>query len=81
LINPEKLLLTGPVDIPIKRLMCCNRGEISIRVSRCCQENGITSIALYSEQDKLALHRYKADESYEVRAPNGSPVGAYLAID
>lgn len=66
---------------PIKRLMCCNRGEIAIRVFRACKENGITSIALYSEQDKLALHRYKADEAYEVRAPNGSPVQAYLSID
>ena len=61
--------------------MCCNRGEIAIRVFRCCKENGIRSIAIYSEQDKLALHRYKADEAYKVEAPNGSPVGAYLAID
>jgi pyruvate carboxylase len=65
----------------IKRLMCCNRGEIAIRVFRCCKENGIKSIAIFSEQDKLGLHRYKADEAYKVEAPNGSPVGAYLAID
>lgn len=61
--------------------MCCNRGEIAIRVFRACKENGIKSIAVYSEQDKLALHRYKADEAYQVEAPNGSPVQAYLAID
>lgn len=74
-------LCKPPLENPIKRLMCCNRGEIAIRVFRCCKENGIRSIALYSEQDSLALHRYKADEAYEVRAPNGSPVQAYLAID
>jgi len=70
-----------PTSNPIKRLMCCNRGEIAIRVFRACKENGIKSIAVYSEQDKLALHRYKADEAYQVEAPNGSPVQAYLAID
>ena len=80
----ESDLLKAPVqDLPhpIKRLMCCNRGEIAIRVFRCCKENGITSIALYSEQDDKSLHRFKADEAYEVRAPNGSPVQAYLSID
>lgn len=77
----SKPLLTTPAPNPIKRLMCCNRGEIAIRVFRACKENGITSIGLYSEQDKLALHRYKADEAYEIRAPNGSPVQAYLSID
>lgn len=80
--EPElKPLLVSPSPNPIKRLMCCNRGEIAIRVFRACKENGIRSIALYSEQDKLALHRYKADEAYEVKAPNGSPVQAYLSID
>lgn len=76
-------LLMAPFKTPkqIKRLMCCNRGEIAIRVFRACKENGIRSIAIYSEQDKLGLHRYKADEAYKVEAPNGSPVGAYLAID
>ena len=75
--DQEAGLLKGPIKNlpnPIKRLMCCNRGEIAIRVFRCCKENGITSVGLYSEQDKLSLHRFKADEAYEVRAPNGSPV-------
>jgi hypothetical protein len=59
-------LLRGPVNLPspIKRLMCCNRGEIAIRVFRCCKENGITSVGVFSEQDKLGLHRFKADEAY-----------------
>ena len=61
--------------------MCCNRGEIAIRVFRCCKENNVTSISVYSEQDKLALHRNKSDESYQIAALNDSPVAAYLAID
>ena len=76
-------LLTNPLDkdMPLKRVMCCNRGEIAIRVFRACKENGITSIGIFSEQDKMSLARYKCDESYQVAAKNGSPVGAYLAID
>lgn len=76
-------LLTDPLEkqMPLKRVMCCNRGEIAIRVYRACKENGITSIGIFSEQDKMSLARYKCDESYQVAAPNGSPVGAYLAID
>jgi pyruvate carboxylase len=82
LSDNESRLLKSPVqDFPIKRLMCCNRGEIAIRVFRCCKENGITSIGIYSEQDSMSLHRFKADEAYEVRAPNGSPVQAYLSMD
>jgi len=68
--NPDKEgvppLLTDPLDWdnPLKRVMCCNRGEIAIRVFRACKENGITSIGIFSEQDKLSLARYKCDESY-----------------
>ena len=57
-------MLKPSFDCPIKKLMCCNRGEIAIRVFRCCKENNISSVAVYSEQDKLALHRNKADESF-----------------
>lgn len=43
-----------------------NRGEIAIRVFRACNELGIKSVAIYSEQDKMHMHRQKADESYLV---------------
>lgn len=43
-----------------------NRGEIAIRVFRACTELGIKSVAVYSEQDKMHMHRQKADESYIV---------------
>ena len=44
-------LLTNPLDknMPLRRVMCCNRGEIAIRVFRACKENGITSIGIFSE--------------------------------
>jgi hypothetical protein len=52
-------LLRTPLSLPksIKKILVCNRGEIAIRVFRCCKENGITSVAIFSEQDKMGLHR------------------------
>lgn len=48
-------------------MLVANRGEIAIRVFRACSELGIKSVAIYSEQDKMHMHRQKADESYLVR--------------
>ncbi|MBI4600757.1 MAG: pyruvate carboxylase [Planctomycetes bacterium] len=63
-----------------RKVLAANRGEISIRVFRACTELQITTVAIYSEEDKLSLHRYKADESYLIGKGKG-PVAAYLAID
>lgn len=63
-----------------KRVLVANRGEIAIRVFRACQELGIRTVAIYSEEDKGALFRFKADESYSI-GKGKTPVGAYLAID
>lgn len=57
-----------------------NRSEIAIRVFRAATELGIATIAIYAEQDKLSLHRFKADEAYCLD-PDKGPVEAYLAID
>ena len=54
-------------------------GEIAVRVFRACTELGIRSVAIYSEQDKMHMHRLKADEAYLVGA-GLSPVQAYLNI-
>lgn len=51
---------------PIRSVLVANRGEIAIRVFRACNELGIKSVAVYSEQDKMHMHRQKADESYIV---------------
>src|SRR2546428_5775193 len=63
-----------------QKLLVANRGEIAIRVFRACTELGISTVSIYTEEDKLSLHRYKADESYLV-GKGKPPVGAYLAID
>lgn len=63
-----------------KRILIANRGEIAIRVIRACHELGIRTVAIYSEEDKHALFRTKADESYLV-GKGQSPVEAYLNID
>ncbi|BCR05536.1 pyruvate carboxylase [Desulfuromonas versatilis] len=63
-----------------KKILAANRGEIAIRIFRACTELGISTVAIYSEQDKLSLHRYKADEAYLVGKGKG-PIDAYLGID
>ncbi|HVI93755.1 MAG TPA: pyruvate carboxylase, partial [Anaeromyxobacter sp.] len=60
--------------------MAANRGEIAIRIFRACTELGIQTIAVYSEEDRLSLHRYKADEAYLI-GRGKKPIDAYLGID
>ncbi|NMM44834.1 pyruvate carboxylase [Rhodospirillaceae bacterium KN72] len=62
------------------KLLVANRSEIAIRVMRAATELGIGTVAVYAEEDKLSLHRFKADESYRIGEGNG-PVKAYLNID
>ena len=64
---------------PFKKILVANRGEIAIRIFRACTELGIATVAIYSEEDRLSLHRYKADEAYLIGSGK-TPVGAYLAI-
>ncbi|MBN1959082.1 MAG: pyruvate carboxylase [Desulfuromonadales bacterium] len=63
-----------------KKIMAANRGEIAIRIFRACTELGMSTVAIYSEQDRLSLHRYKADEAYLIGQGKG-PIDAYLGID
>jgi len=63
-----------------RKLMVANRGEIAIRVFRSAHELGIRTVALYSHEDRFALHRLKADEAYEIGHP-GEPIRSYLNID
>ncbi|PYG24695.1 pyruvate carboxylase, partial [Pelagimonas varians] len=62
------------------KILIANRGEIAIRVMRAANEMGKRTVAVYSEEDKLGLHRFKADEAYKIGAGMG-PVAAYLSID
>src|SRR5437763_3254020 len=68
-----------PTPAPIRRLLVANRSEIAIRVFRSAHELGIRTVAIYSQEDRFALHRFKADEAYRVGKP-GEPIRAYLDI-
>ncbi|NLK58621.1 MAG: ATP-grasp domain-containing protein, partial [Tissierellia bacterium] len=63
-----------------KRVLVANRGEIAIRVFRACNELGIRTVAVYTEEDKASLFRTKADEAYQIGKGKG-PVEAYLNIE
>src|SRR5579872_590426 len=76
-VMPEE---TQPSPRPIKKLLVANRSEIAIRVFRTAHELGIRTVAVYSHEDRFALHRFKADEAYRVGKP-GEPIRAYLDID
>ncbi|MFZ5752027.1 MAG: pyruvate carboxylase [Pseudomonadota bacterium] len=62
-----------------KKVLVANRGEIAIRVMRAATELGKRTVAVYAEEDKLGLHRFKADEAYRIGEGLG-PVAAYLSI-
>jgi len=64
----------------IRSLLVANRSEIAIRVMRAAAELGVRTVAVYANEDRFALHRFKADESYLVGAGK-RPIQAYLDID
>ena len=63
-----------------RKILIANRGEIAIRVMRAANEMGKKTVAVFAEEDKLGLHRFKADEAYRIGEGMG-PVAAYLSID
>ncbi|CAN7298633.1 pyruvate carboxylase [Pararhizobium sp. LjRoot238] len=72
--------------MPISKILVANRSEIAIRVFRAANELGIKTVAIWAEEDKLALHRFKADESYQIgRGPHLArdmgPIESYLSIE
>ena len=72
--------------MPIKKILVANRSEIAIRVFRAANELGIATVAIFAREDKLALHRFKADEAYPIGngphldEPMG-PIESYLSIE
>ena len=64
----------------MQKLLAANRGEIAIRIMRAATEVGLRTATIYSHEDRLSLHRFKADEAYEVGGGKG-PVAAYLDIE
>lgn len=70
----------------ITKILVANRSEIAIRVFRAANELGLKTVAIWAEEDKYSLHRFKADESYQVgRGPwlakDMGPIESYLSID
>ena len=65
---------------PIKKLLAANRSEIATRIFRGATELGLNTVAIYAEEDRFCMHRFKADEAYKLRKEKG-PVGAYLDIE
>lgn len=63
----------------IRSILIANRSEIAIRVMRAATEMGMKTVAVYSTEDRFALHRFKADESYLIGAGQ-KPIAAYLDI-
>lgn len=63
-----------------QKILIANRGEIAIRIMRAANEMGKKTVAVYAEEDKLGLHRFKADEAYRIGEGMG-PVAAYLSIE
>src|SRR3954453_4670933 len=64
----------------MKKLLALNRGEIAIRILRAATELGLRTVAVYSQEDRLSLHRFKADEAYQIGRGKG-PVQAYLDVE
>jgi pyruvate carboxylase len=75
----DSLASTPPALRKFRRVLVANRSEIAIRVFRACTELGIRTLGVVSKEDKAALHRYKADETYPLDEKLG-PIEAYLDI-
>jgi len=64
----------------MQKLLAANRGEIAIRIMRAATELGMRTVGIYSKEDRLSLHRFKADEAHQIGEGKG-PVEAYLDIE
>src|SRR5689334_21054941 len=75
--EPTTNLDTAPRQ---RKLLVANRSEIAIRIFRAATELGLRTVAIYAEEDRFSMHRFKADEAYRVGEGKG-PVGAYLDVE
>lgn len=72
--------ITMPEKHRFQKVMVANRGEIAIRILRAATELGIRTVAIYTYEDRYSLHRYKADEAYQIGS-NDEPLKPYLDIE
>jgi pyruvate carboxylase len=74
------VLLINMTEIKhFKKILIANRGEIAIRIARACSELSIQTMAIFTYEDRYSLHRYKADEAYQIGS-NEDPLKPYLDI-
>src|SRR5947209_1319892 len=79
--SPQTRAWTDPAaPRPFSKLMAANRSEIAIRIFRAATDLGLRTVAIYAQEDRFGIHRFKADEAYQV-GPGKGPVAAYLDID
>jgi pyruvate carboxylase len=71
--------MTTPKITRFKKILVANRGEIAIRILRAASELGLRTVAIYTYEDRYSLHRYKADESYQI-GPDDEPLRPYIDI-
>src|ERR1051325_6113444 len=69
-----------PAVRPFSKLMAANRSEIAIRIFRAATDLGLRTVAVYAQEDRFSIHRFKADEAYQVGAGKG-PGAAHLDIE
>ena len=78
--QPASSSSSAPALRPVNRLMAANRSEIAVRIFRAGTELDMRTVAVFAQEDRFCIHRYKADEAYQIGVGKG-PVAAYLDID
>src|SRR5436305_12283822 len=77
-MRPEPSHQQKPI-CPFTKLLAANRSEIAVRIFRAATDLGLRTVAVYAQEDRFSIHRFKADEAYLVGEGKG-PVAAYLDI-
>jgi pyruvate carboxylase len=72
--------VSPPTPRRVTKLLAANRSEIAIRIFRAATDLGLRTVAIYAQEDRFSIHRFKADEAYQVGSDKG-PVAAYLDIE
>ncbi len=78
--QPRPQSASPPAPRRFTKLLAANRSEIAIRIFRAATDLGLRTVAIYAQEDRFSIHRFKADEAYPVGQGKG-PVAAYLDIE
>src|SRR6185436_18074565 len=78
--TPQAEPAAPPSPVVFEKLLAANRSEIAIRIFRAATELGLRTVAIYAQEDRFGMHRFKADEAYLVGQGKGL-VAAYLDIE